>query len=508
MRKQKALCVILFGMLVFSGCESNQKIVEVQPTPQIAQTPLPSQLEKQPSLVSTATPTESSKASTQPVKSQVDTQASPTPIDMTNQRTLSQYSLDKIEGVLKDDKNVFDVIESPNKKAVAYMVSKTGTDYDPMTLYIWNVGGSRPRAATGEALPTVGDVFWSPNSDYVFVDVGTYVTRSGSLYSAKTLEVVQTFGYLEHVYFSPNGKYIVYSDGMYDSPIQTIKSEYVDPPEPFDLVLYNMETHQNTVLFKGTKTQDYIAIGWLNDNTISYRLTTYSAENKNLRDQVVKYTYDLSNQLTKVDPTQKSPTTDDQYSHIRLSIYNEKDVFGDVWSPDGQSVAYAKGNKKEGHGSVWMWKVGEDKPAQVFEERMFNQIVWSNNSRYFMFNDGMSSEEDIYFVDTQTGKMESVHCFCIQRKSNVSLPYFSADSHYLLFSGVEKIQSMYKMTETGNSHNVSLLNLDTKEIKVLFHPDDKLDYVPLGWSGERKLVYQKINFQTNEEEIAEYELNE
>ncbi|MNP27351.1 hypothetical protein D3C76_1202530 [compost metagenome] len=155
-----------------------------------------------------------------------------------------------------------------------------------------------------------------------------------------------------------------------------------------------------------------------------------------------------------------------------------------------------------------MWKVGDDKPTRVFEERMFNEIVWSNNSRYFIFNDGVSSEEDIYIVDTQTGKMQSVHCYCLEDRTTASLPYFSADSQYLLFSGVEEIQSTYKNTETGNSHNVSLLNLDTKEIKVLFHPDDKLDYVPLGWSGERKLVYKKINFQTNDDEIAEYDLNE
>lgn len=85
-----------------------------------------------------------------------------------------------------------------------------------------------------------------------------------------------------------------------------MKGDYIDPGEAFDLVLYNMETHQNTVLFKGTETQDYIAIDWLDDKTISYRVTTYSAENKNLHEQEVKYTYDLSSQQSKADPTLKS----------------------------------------------------------------------------------------------------------------------------------------------------------------------------------------------------------
>lgn len=36
------------------------------------------------------------------------------------------------------------------------------------------------------------------------------MTRGGGLYSAKTLEVVSTFGYLHRVHFSPDGKYILY----------------------------------------------------------------------------------------------------------------------------------------------------------------------------------------------------------------------------------------------------------------------------------------------------------
>lgn len=486
-------------MLVFTGCDSNKKALEVQ-------APLGNQLEKPPTSDNPSSLTESIKASAEPLKTQLGAHTSPTPKDTTNQRISNPFSLDKIEEVIKKDKTVFNVIESPDKKAVAYMVSKTGKPYDDMTLQIWSVGDDRPRSVTGNPVSTVGDVFWSPNSDYVFVDNGTYVIRSGSLYLAKTLDVVSSFVYLHRVYFSPDGKHILYSTvhGLH-STLKTIKSDYLDPGEAFDLVLYNMETRQNTVLFKGTATQDYMAIGWLDDNTISYKLTTYSAENKKLHQQEEKYIYDVSNRQTKVDPTQTSPTTGDQYVLIRSSLYNQKDVFGDVWSPDGKIVAYAKGNKKEGHGSVWMWKVGEDKPAQVFEERMFNEINWSKNSRYFIFNEGVSSEEEVYLVDTQTGEMLSINCFGLEHRTSASLPYFSADSRYLLFSGVEKIPSVYKSnSETGNSHNVSLLNLDTKELTVLLHADDKLDYVPMGWSGERKFVYKKINFQTNDVEIVEY----
>jgi len=259
-------------MLVLTGCESNKKVAEDQATPQ-----------------------------------QVDEQTSPTPKDNTKQQTLNPYTLDKIVGILKEDKTVFNVVESPDKNAVAYMVSQTESDEDSnedsMTLHIWNVGDDKPQSATGNPESMVGDVFWSPNSDYVFVDSGTFVTRNGGLYSAKTLEVVDTFGYVERVYFSPNSKHIFYSSG-YDphSTVKTVKGDYLDPSEAFDLVLYNMETRENTVLLKGTETQDYFAIGWLDDHTLSYRVTTYSVENNDLHEQEVKYTYDLRSQQSEADP--------------------------------------------------------------------------------------------------------------------------------------------------------------------------------------------------------------
>ncbi|WNR42922.1 TolB family protein [Paenibacillus roseipurpureus] len=307
--KQRTFCVIILILVLIMGCESNKKAIELQPTSQqTSQTPLESQLVKPPQSVNPLAPTESTKVATEPLKSELD--ISTVSKDNTNSIALNPYSLDKIEEILKKDKSVFDIIESPNKKAIAYMVSKTGTPtpYDDMTLQIWNVGDEKPRSAIGNLEFTAGDVYWSPNNDYVFVDTGTYVIHEGSLYSATTLDLVGVFEYFNHAYFSPNGKYIVYSSGNdQHSAIKTVKGEFIKPEQPFDLVLYNMETHQNTVLLKGTETKDYFAIGWLDSKTIGYRVSTYSAENNKLHWQDIQFAYDLSNQQTKAkaDPIRK-----------------------------------------------------------------------------------------------------------------------------------------------------------------------------------------------------------
>lgn len=172
--------MVLLAILLVVGCKSNGKAAEAQSTPASnAQAPAVAQMEK---------PTETAKASAPPLKSSPDLQ------------TLNPYSLDNIQQILKADQTVFNITESPNKQAVAFMVSPASKPYDDM---------------------------------------------------------------------------------------------------PFDLVLYDMNTRKNTVLLKGTETLDYTAIGWLDDQTISYRMTIYRVEDKNLHGQEIKYLYDVSSKETK-----------------------------------------------------------------------------------------------------------------------------------------------------------------------------------------------------------------
>ena len=268
--RKRVVCIILAGMLVLTGCESNQS-------------------------------------------SHADSETSTAPQDNTIQRKTNLYTLNKIEGILQEDKTVSHVIESPDKKAVAYMVSDTGSEEEPMTLHVWSVGDNKPRSATGSPETMVGDVFWSPDSEYVFVDSGTFVTRSGELYSVRTLEVEGTFDYVQQAYFSPNSKYIVYSTGSDPlSAVKTVKGDYLDPSEAFDLVLYEMETRQSTVLLNGTETQDYMASGWLDEHTLLYQVTTYSVENNDLQEREATYAYDFINRQIVADPTKISPMTDEQ----------------------------------------------------------------------------------------------------------------------------------------------------------------------------------------------------
>lgn len=217
-----------------------------------------------------------------------------------NETDRAKYSLDDLINEIKKQKGVFDISESPNKKYVAYMYSDTNSEYKPMKLHIWRVGDTSSQEALMQE-QTVGGIIWSPNSDYVFVDTGTYVLRAGALYAAEGVKKVASLHYLHTIYFSPDGRSILYSMANTDNKIDTVKGHYLDPAEPFDLIIYDIAANQQEVILKGSVTEDYLAIGWLDSQTVSYDVIIYRVDNGDIQGQHVKYKYDLQSQTSTID---------------------------------------------------------------------------------------------------------------------------------------------------------------------------------------------------------------
>jgi hypothetical protein len=405
----------------------------------------------------------------------------------------------EINTVLRNQKGIFDIIESPNKKYVAFMYSVTNYQYDDMTLYIWRVGNKSPNSFLNK-VDHVGDVLWSPTSDYLFVDMGTYVLRHGTLFSAEEVKEVTTLSYAHIPYFSPDGRNILFSAASEDNRIDTVKGHYMDPGEAYDLKLHSIAGNNSTIIYKGNETSDYSAIGWLDSNTISYDKKSYKVQNNDLLDESVKYKYDIRSKKSVIDGDHKFTIAD--YWKISRPLYEQtkKDVFNDIWSPDHRAVVYVKGDKIESAGDIWVWKVGENNPTLVISNELVDKFVWSNDSRYFMFNPGASYSEYVKVVNIQTNKVYTVSKFG-------TLPYFSPTSDYVLFTESVDLNSPYlKETETGFSHYVSLLNLNTGEIKTLTKPIPSIEYIALGWVSDNKFMYKKTDNEKKTEEVVEMDL--
>jgi hypothetical protein len=179
----------------------------------------------------------------------------------------------------------------------------------------------------------------------------------------------------------------------------------------------------------------------------------------------------------------------------------EKDIFNETWSPDHSAIVYGKGNNNEGLGKIFMWRVGEEKPAQIIPNDTgypIGNFSWSPNSEFFTINIAAAPESGGYLIRVDDQKATRILYFME--------PFFSADSKLLLFSGLENIQSTYKVAGSGISLNVSLMDLNTFKTSVLIPPTDKINYSSLGWAGMNTIMYRKYDFSTNMDEILQYDL--
>jgi hypothetical protein len=418
--------------------------------------------------------------------------------------TSSTNSLDDILKILKSKKDIFNIVESPNKKYVFYMQSATFSEYDTLTLHLWFVGEAQPQDNGKIEEDLVGEVLWSPNSDYIFVDTGTFVTRGGRLYSVDRLKEVTSLEYKHTIYFSPDGKNILYSGS--DEKKSDIKGKYIDPSDIFNLYTYDIATKTTSKIMEGTNNEDYSAIGWLDDLTISYDLNKYSDPNGEFKVDNLKYKYDMKSKQSVIDEPKiiKSEKGKD-YTGINIELNNQKDAFGDIWSPDHRTLVYVKGNKIEGLGKVMMWRVGEEKSTEIILDPLdtvypVGNLIWSPDSKLFIFHMGVYPESGGYLVEVDNKKATLILFF--------ETPFFSSDSKFLLFTGIEYIQSPSKIAGSGASFNLSILDLTTLKSRILLPATDKVDYFAMGWSGENKIVYKKHDFSNNTDEILEYELKQ
>jgi hypothetical protein len=211
----------------------------------------------------------------------------------------SNNGLIDILKTLSSQKDIFNIKESPNKKYVTYMHSDTASAYEKLTLHLWRVGNPQPLETSRIEKENVGDILWSPNSDYVFVDTGTSVIRNGDLFSVEGLKKVTSLGYFHTIYYSPDGKKILI--GSTNDKISSIKSKYVSPENIVNLSIYDIASNKLTTELKGSDNEDYNVIGWLDNQTISYHLNKYSDPNGELKVDFMKFKYDLKSKKSVID---------------------------------------------------------------------------------------------------------------------------------------------------------------------------------------------------------------
>jgi len=159
--------------------------------------------------------------------------------------------------------NIYGATVSPDNGFVAYI--QGNSELWEGQLYLWQVGSSEPKL-----IPRVNDrickLLWSPNSSYLFVDIGTSVQREGIIVSAREDKSIGDFGYTGGPCWSPDSKWVAV--GMVNSSIQPVTPTELNGVQ--DLVLYNIQTKEKKVIVKATSEYDFVPREWLANGNLEY----------------------------------------------------------------------------------------------------------------------------------------------------------------------------------------------------------------------------------------------
>ncbi|KKM09719.1 hypothetical protein SY88_17425 [Clostridiales bacterium PH28_bin88] len=167
-----------------------------------------------------------------------------------------------IKAILSQRKDAYAVTWSPDGTVVAFVVGDTQGMEGQM--YLWFSGDQRPKLISG-ITDRICDFYWSPDSQYVFVDTGTSAQRGGIIVSVEQHKEIGRIGYTHRPQWSPDSKMVA---------LGVVRK--VEPPIPWeldgtiDLALYNVETGELNVVATGTNEVYYYPVKWDRDGTLTY----------------------------------------------------------------------------------------------------------------------------------------------------------------------------------------------------------------------------------------------
>lgn len=216
----------------------------------------------------------------------------------TSPAKLKSYSLEDIKRELAKQ-GITEIQESPNKQYISYLEHVGEKNDYTVSVHIWKVGEDKPQQTGPAEYDMVGDVWWSPTSDYIFEDSGTFVTRGGALLSVEGLHEIVSLSYNHKIYFSPDGKNIVFYRG--NNSISSVQEYYIDPGNATDVVVYNIASGKEETILQGAEAYDYKTYGWLDSSTISYDKNQYRVIDGELHIDRTRFKFDLKTKKSLED---------------------------------------------------------------------------------------------------------------------------------------------------------------------------------------------------------------
>ena len=176
-----------------------------------------------------------------------------------NVSEVDDWSLEQIKMKILDMDEIYEVKPSPDKKMVAFIKGKTNEC--TACMFLWEEGKRKPIKTEG-VQDRICELFWSPDSKFIFMDIGTSAVRVGEIFSVEDMKVVM-YGYVGNSQWS-------HSNWIAVGTINDIKPAVdIESDGSIDITIL-MSIQEKESNSKGTSDTFYLPLEWKRDGTLLY----------------------------------------------------------------------------------------------------------------------------------------------------------------------------------------------------------------------------------------------
>lgn len=191
---------------------------------------------------------------------------------------LKESDYTSIDDLLNKQENVDIISWSPDKSCVAFIIRDANWEGK---VYLWHIGDQKPTEIHAER-DLIGDFIWSPDSQYVIVDIGTSISRTSYVVRAKDNELLYSISYISRVLWSPDSKFIAMTRESDEKIIIETELEGTT-----DVYLFNVETEEMQIIDKGAPEYFLWLTSW-DDDGLHY-IRSYVNESDKSEELIYKY---------------------------------------------------------------------------------------------------------------------------------------------------------------------------------------------------------------------------
>lgn len=183
------------------------------------------------------------------------------------------FGYEEIQKELEGNSKVINITWSNDRTKVAYTLQQDGTEmYEVGEMYLWQVGAESPMAVN-EVNDRICGYKWSSDGNYVLADIGTSVSRLGSIVDANSGKLIGNINYIGNAFWSPAANQLLFAK---DNPA-VVMQVATELNGTTDLYILDVKEQKETKIFEGTEEYYVVPVKWINEKEISatkYYLTS------------------------------------------------------------------------------------------------------------------------------------------------------------------------------------------------------------------------------------------